>query len=146
MIKSENLFMICLTESHLNPMISNSEIQIKDWDIIRSDRIGRLGGGVICYLRKDLTPTYIKSFCNKFCEFTAIYIPEVNLACITIYRPPKCPLNKFKEAVSLIYEWLNKLESDNINPKIILNGDLNMPFMNDWNEERITDLLDYVLC
>ena len=93
LIKSENLFMICLTESHLNPMIANSEIQINDWDIIRADRMGRIGGGVICYLRKDVTPTYVKSFCNSYCESTVFYVPEVNMACITVYRPPKCPLN-----------------------------------------------------
>ena len=45
---------ISISESKLDDSVRSSEIQIENYDLIRSDR-KRYGGGVACFIRNDLT-------------------------------------------------------------------------------------------
>ena len=40
-----------------------------------------------------------------------------------------------------ISKWLSDVEKD-ITPIVIMNGDFNLPFIGDWSEERISELLE----
>ena len=51
---------IGISESKLDDSVISSEIQIENYDLIRSDR-NRYGGGVACFIRNDL-PDSTKSF------------------------------------------------------------------------------------
>ena len=51
---------IDISESKLDDSVISSEIQIENYDLIRSDR-NRYGGGVACFIRNDL-PYSTKSF------------------------------------------------------------------------------------
>ena len=95
----ENSIMLCVTESHLNLLISNQITEMKGWDIIKMNRSDRMGGEGICYVNDDHTPTYIKTYSNIYCELTAFYIPNINTACVTIYRPPNWPSGKFSNVI-----------------------------------------------
>ena len=72
------------------------------------------------------------------------YVPEIDLACVTVYRPPNCPMVKFKEVILSIHKWLEKLDSDKICPKIIINGDFNFPTMKGWSGSDIDDLINHI--
>ena len=45
---------IDISESKLNDLVLSSEIQIENYDLIRSDK-NRHGGGVACFIRNDLS-------------------------------------------------------------------------------------------
>ena len=132
---------MCLTESHLTSDINNFELSLNDWDIIRSDRNGRIGGGVICYIKNSLTPTYVHTYDNMYCESVCFYIHEIETAVITVYRPPKCGTKFFKDTIENINVWCDKLFEDNINPKFIINGDFNFPELKGWNISDIESLI-----
>ena len=41
-----------------------------------------------------------------------------------------------------ISDWIQSNETSN-SPRIIFNGDLNLPFMKNWNEDSITNILKH---
>ena len=67
---------IGISESILDDSVLSSEIQIENYDLIRSDR-NRHGGGVACFIRNDLSYN-MKSFLPSEIEniFTGIFLPH----------------------------------------------------------------------
>ena len=53
--KENNAIMIALTESHLKDRVSDHEIHIDGFSLIRSDRSVREGGGIVSYVKDNLT-------------------------------------------------------------------------------------------
>ena len=51
--KSSNISIIGVTETKLDGSVFDSEVNIENYELIRHDR-NRQGGGVACYIRKDL--------------------------------------------------------------------------------------------
>ena len=135
-------FLICITESHLNDYISLNETEINGYEQVRSDRKKRMGGGVICFVNDSIPITNSLSYSNGYCELVCLNLSSINTVNISLYRPPGCPLDKFMDVMKIMNDWMNNQECV-ISPKVILNGDMNMPFMYDWSEEKTTELLDY---
>ena len=48
--KIKNAFALSLVETHLTDSISSCEILREAWDVYRTDRLSRYGGGVAIYL------------------------------------------------------------------------------------------------
>lgn len=97
-----NSFMINLTESHLNPSTDLIESEIKGWEQVRCDSKQRLGGGVICYVKETLPISNCMTFSNGYCEIVCFLIEKLNIANISVYRPPGCSNVKFIEAIEKI--------------------------------------------
>ena len=79
-----NAAVIWISESKLDKSITNSEILIDDYDLLRCDR-NRNGGGVSCYIRNDLSYTQKNLFPNDI----EIHLPKTKPTTVRIvYRPP----------------------------------------------------------
>ena len=141
---AKNCFMLNFTESHLNKYISQSKSEIQGWEQLRCDRKNRLGGGVICYVRDTLPICNSLLHSNSYCEVVCFNIPSLNMLNITIYRPPGCPKEKLDDAMKTISEWVHNNETSN-SPRIIFNGDFNLPFMKNWDEDSITSILEHCI-
>ena len=78
-----------ITESKLDSSVTNAEVNINGYSIIRNDR-NRNGGGVACYIRNDLCFNIKNIFSNSIEHvFFEILIPKVEPIAIGIfYRPP----------------------------------------------------------
>ena len=55
-------------ESWLTGDMLNPEICVEGYNVFRSDRLSRIGGGVCVYMRNDLTVTKELSFSNDMVE------------------------------------------------------------------------------
>ena len=88
-----------ITESKLDSSVTNSEVNINGYSIIRNDR-NRNGGGVACYVRNDLCFNIKNVFFNSLEHvFFEILLPKVKpIAIEIIYRPPN--VNNFLEILS----------------------------------------------
>ena len=77
-----------ITESKLDSSVTNTEVNINGYSIIRNDR-NRNGGGVACYIRNDLCFNIKNIFSNAIEHvFFEILIPKVKPIAIGIfYRP-----------------------------------------------------------
>lgn len=56
---------VCISETHLTQTIYDSEVEIDGYNLIRSDSNSRHTGGVLIYVRSDVT---IVSVCKKSLE------------------------------------------------------------------------------
>ena len=90
---------IGISESKLDDSVLSSEIQIENYDLIRSDR-NRHGGGVACFIRNDLSyntkPSLPSETENIFIEICLP--PSKPLVVGTVYRPPG--QNSFTETIT----------------------------------------------
>ena len=85
-----------ITESKLDSSVSDQEVNISGYSILRSDR-NRYGGGVACYVRADLCFNRRNVFSNSIENiFFDLLIPKIKPLSISIfYRPPH--VNTFLE-------------------------------------------------
>ena len=94
-----------ITESKLDSSVSDQEVNISGYSILRSDR-NRNGGGVACYIRADLCFNRRNVFSNTIEQvFFDLLIPKVKPISIGIfYRPPKANtfLETFQNDLNLI--------------------------------------------
>ena len=68
----ENSIGIFLCETWLDNTISDAEIQMKDYEIFRADREGRIRGGSAIYLRKELQCKKDFHFSNSVVEIVMV--------------------------------------------------------------------------
>ena len=87
--KQSNPSIIGTSESKLDPSILNSELDIDEYDLIRSNCSGK-GGGVACYIRKSLSYNHKTNFCRKIESiFIDIFLPKSKSVLVgVLYWPP----------------------------------------------------------
>ena len=134
---TENAILIALTESHLTEFHLDSETQLNGYTCYRTDRAsGRKKGGVITYVQNSFS-AYVEVLAvgsNSYVEYHMLYIKQLALVVITLYRPPECPSDLF---ISSLEEIKIKLETiSTCLPNIIFTGDFNFPTV-DWNSESV---------
>ena len=133
-IEGQNLDLLAINESRLDPSIPTSLMNIKGYELLRSDR-NRSGGGVCLYLRNSITYKNRAELISNEIEALCIKItkphskPYAILAC---YGPPDSDVdnffNKFESIVA-------KLDNDGI--EIFILGDLNCNLLSE-DENRPT--------
>ena len=80
---------IGITESKLDGLVLDGEINIDGYELVRSDR-NRHGGGVACYIRSDISFNVRGAFFSEIENiFLDILLPKTKPILIGIlYRPP----------------------------------------------------------
>ena len=71
---------------------------------------------------------------NSYVEYHMLYIKQLDIIVITLYRPPECPSNLLISSLDEMRVKLNALSTPLSN--IIFTGDFNFPTI-DWNLERV---------
>ena len=64
----EDIPFIVLTETWLKSYITDAQIAIPDYEVVRQDRMKRLRGGVLLYVHKSLPISDIVKFDDDTCE------------------------------------------------------------------------------
>ena len=133
---SENPFLLAFTETHLNDTCKESEFSIPSYSNFMSHRRNRTGGGVIIYLKNNLTGTVVCEDSDEMCSFLAVHINELNLVFLLAYRPPPNPdTERFRDKYlelsfdRIVIKNINSTLKNLDNPKldIIIAGDFNFP-------------------
>lgn len=139
-VSSSEIFIPFFTvvESHCHDLIYDAEISIKEYNIYRSDRIERKGGGTAVYVHQSITIDCNQTFSDSVCEAVLLYSKSLNLVIVGMYRPPSGHPNldinsSFKNLIKYTESFWNKLK----NVQIILMGDLNLPSVN-WENETVS--------
>ena len=123
--KNSNAAIIGITESKLDKTILDNEVKINGYELKRADS-NRQGGGVACYIRKDLSFNVRENFSIDLENiFFDLLLPKSKPILIgIIYRPPDSSgfLEKLNAAIS-------KTENFDSQEVFIL-GDLNIDLTN----------------
>ncbi|KAK3082416.1 hypothetical protein FSP39_020964 [Pinctada imbricata] len=129
---------ICVTESHLDNVVSDDEISIDGYQLFRRDRSSH-GGGVAVYVSDKLHVQRIHELENDniLCEYIWIKIVSGNTCFFlcTVYRSPSSNANFWD---SLEYSIDTAVD---INPHIIMVGDLNVDLLVQ-TDNRCNDLIN----
>lgn len=123
---------ICVfTESWLDHSVPTSAISLPGFNAYRQDRVGRVGGGIVCYINSvSLCSTFSSSdipslsCCNS--EFLIIFVNEFNLLLICIYHPFWNEAFEHQSAINCITDVVDfGYLTFGSNLKIVLCGDFN---------------------
>ena len=121
---------LCFCETFLHDRIQDSEIQIPDFSIARSDRYSRVVGGVCLYVRNTKKFNICLCFSNSVCELMIFKLQNPSIIIIIIYRPPSCLDCDFIDVISRAEQYILTIPAPL--PNIILLGDFNFPLIN-WS-------------
>lgn len=97
---------LCITETWLDNSVTNTEVKIDGYSLLRKDR-SRTGGGVCAYIRGDLAFTQRTDLQQTELEaiWFDILLPKTKPILVgNVYRPPKETdfINKFEETLCKI--------------------------------------------
>lgn len=93
--QSSAIDVICVTETWMNNKTDDSLLAIDGYNIIRNDREGRLGGGILIYIKQGihyrLLDKSIRRSGVSYCEYAAVEIvlKSEKLFLVAMYNPPE---------------------------------------------------------
>lgn len=120
-------------ETWLKPHISDAQVNIPNYQIIRQDRINRERGGVILYVHNSLPTSDVSTFDDGICEAVFCHVKTINTLVTSIYRPPGTPITSFEKLLKFIQRNINSMYEFNCD--LIIMGDFNLPDMK-WQQDE----------
>ena len=123
-INEHKFSILALSETWLTEDISDEEISLPEYRVLRRDRPGRTGGGVCIYIHYSINYQICQKVQNHFLEMIWVQIrmkrETIHVDCL--YRPPSEKVQYW----SSLEECIENLEGT----KVILMGDLNVDTLN----------------
>ena len=119
---------IAITETWLQPHISDAQVQIENFSISRSDRLDRIGGGVALYSHINYPVTSTRTFDDGTCEGLFTTFPTVKMCIFVLYRPPSACTDSFNRLLQFVEKCV--IEDADDTYQLSITGDLNFPFIN----------------
>ena len=123
---------ISIFESWLKNHITDAQIAIPNYRVIRADRKQRERGGALLYVHDDITTTNEETYDNSYCEMVMCTIKPSNVIIASIYRPPDTSIEHFSRTIERLQKYIEKVSQGNHVP-IIVTGDFNFPCIN-WTD------------
>ena len=133
-INSEVLW-ISICETWLKKHISNAQIYIPNYQIVRQDREKRRRGGVLLYVHNSLPVSNVCTFDDRFCGSVMCCVKSINAVIISVYRPPGCPISSFEKLLKFMQRNLTNIS--NSQSDIFIMGDFNLPNLTWQNSDQI---------
>ena len=121
---------MCFCETFLHYGIQDSEIQIPDFSIARSDRYSSVGSEVGVYVKNTVNFKMCRCFSNSVCGLLILKLQNPSIIIIIIYRPPSYLDCDFIYVISRAEQYILTIPAPL--PNIILLGDFNFPLIN-WS-------------
>ena len=128
---------LAVSESWLNSSVTNAEVEIEGYNLIRLDRPKHRAGGVCVYVRRSLKSKVLKDLSRiSDSGFHQLWVQVQQkklksfLLCVT-YRTPDCPLSCFVE--DFMDQYLQALT---YGKSVLVVGDLNCDLLTSSYESR----------
>ena len=131
---------IAVTETWLKNYITDAQIAIENYHIVRADRIKRRRGGTLLYIHDNIATTGEESFDNDVCEVAICTVESQKTIVCSIYRPPDAEEEEFKAAINFIQGYIDKRTVAG-HYYLHLMGDFTLPEIT-WNVNDNTPLLN----
>ena len=123
-LKSNNFSVFALQETKLCPNSDESCFSIPGYTIYHRPR-NRRGGGTLLFCRSNLTSRQLKHLENQTPELETvcieIFCQGKRIICSSMYRPPSCNKQLFKQSLSVTLEKIRNTKSD----LILIGADMN---------------------
>ena len=116
---------IAITESWLKSYVTDAQISIDNYQMLRSDRPDRVGGGCLLYVHDQLVVTKTEHYEDKYNNMIMCYVQSCNTLFAVVYRPPGQDTPGFKSVLDKIQESIDALSENSTSPDIYISGDFN---------------------
>ena len=123
---------IIITEPWTKPHITNAQISMGDYQIVRADRKQRIRGGALLYIHNDLPISSEESYDEFYCQACICTIKPSNTIVASVYRPPDTPVENTDKLLNFLTTYISKATNDQ-HMDIIIGGDFNHPDIN-WED------------
>ena len=133
--KNHSLPFLCLTETWLKSYILDAQIHIPGYDVSRSDRSKRLGGGVLLYSHINLPISYTAQHDDSICQALFCKFDTSKKCVAVVYRPPDAKHESFVKVIQFLQEEIASVNDDNFT--ICITGDFNFSRIN-WENGLIS--------
>ena len=138
-----NVDIICVNETWLNNKTEDNVVALQGYNLIRHDRLGRLGGGLIIYIKKCLKFRIVDKSAHTmnsaYTEFISIecVVNDCKILLTAFYNPPDA------DCCNVLEEILSKYGA--IYNDIFFLGDFNTNLL-DCNSSKTTRLNNLMTC
>ena len=122
---------IAITESWLKSYITDAQVEIENYQTLRSDRPIRVGGGCLLYVHDQLVITETDHYEDRSNNMIMCYIKSSNTICATVYRPPGPDTPGFTKLLNQVQANIDTISENSTSPDIHILGDFNYPDL-DW--------------
>ena len=132
LLRDQPFDIFTISETWLNPTITDQELLIPGYTILWQDRSRKLGGGIAVYIfvMEFLTANVMILRRTKKLRAAGLKLPDLRLIICTIYRAPNFLLTNFIDELNTS---ISKLP-DNI--ELVILGDFNVDFGSNLNGNR----------
>ena len=140
-ILNKSVPIIVFLESWLKDHISNAQITIPGYEIVRQDRTIRKHGGVVLYVQNTLPISEVATYDDDICSVIICTIKSINTKVAAVYRPPGCKntdILSFENSLKFLQEKLNASEAENVFTEFLIMGDFNFPGIK-WGGHSINE-------
>ena len=97
---------IGIVETWLKPSITDVQINIKGFNVFRSDREKSLHGGVLMYVHEKIVVDQYECFDDDVCEAVACVSKTQKSIFLCIYRPPTASSASFSNLLSFLNNFI----------------------------------------
>ena len=132
--KNHHFPFLALTETWLKSYISDAQIQIPGYAVSRSDRDGRVGGGVLLYSHVNIPVSECEKYDDGICEGVFCRFSTIKTCVAVAYRPPNASATSFTSLLSFFSSCISRMNDDSYD--IMMTGDFNLPLI-DWETTSV---------
>ena len=125
-----------ILESWLKSHISDAQIMLTGYQILRADRLNRDRGGALMYIHNDFPVTNFHSYDDSTCEAIICNIDSLNTIVASVYRPPETDNESFRKVINFLQSHINS-QTRNKHKNILVAGDFNLPHLT-WSDDPST--------
>ena len=118
---------VAITETWLKDYISDAQVSIKGYNVYRSDRDKRKGGGSLLYLQDQLLVKEVTCYKDRENNMVCCYIESSHTLIASIYRPPDSNPSGFSSLLSHLQETVDRISDSHRMPDMYILGDFNFP-------------------
>ena len=133
--KNHSLPFLCFTETWLKSYILDAQIHLPGYDIRRSDRSKRLGGGVLLYSHINLPISFTAQHDDSICQALFCKFDTIKKCVAVVYRPPDAKHESFVKVIQFLQEQIVSVNDDSFT--ICITGDFNFSRIN-WENGLIS--------
>ena len=107
-----------ITETWLKDYISDAQVSIKGYNVYRSDRDKRKGGGSLLYLHDQLLVKEVTRYKDRENNMVCCYIESSHTLIASIYRPPDSNPSGFSSLLSHLQETVDRISDSHRMPDV----------------------------
>ena len=125
---------VAVTETWLWADHTDAQVNISGFNVSRSDRRSRGGGGVLLYSHENYPISEVEKYDDSLCQCLFAKFDSLKMAIFVVYRPPNTERESFQGCLAFVRDCIEGRLDDSF--QVCLTGDLNFPHI-DWKCERV---------